>query len=78
MRGDQADNCQTLEVTLYETTGCTGMELEIGGGGGISSKRWTDLSDCDVYHGAPTNGGERNCAAVKVTGYSGQDRNYQY
>jgi hypothetical protein len=44
---------------------------------GISSKRWTDVRDCDHDHGAPTNGRGLNCAAVKVTGPSVHDRNWE-
>ncbi len=52
------------------------MELDRGGRG-IRSKRWTDVSDCDLDHGAPMNGRGLNCAAVKVTGPSVQDRNWE-
>jgi hypothetical protein len=72
--GRPGHNCQTPEVTLYQATGRAGMELDRGG---IRSKRWTDVSDCDLDHGAPTNGRGLNCAAVKVAGPSVQDRNWE-
>ena len=51
---------------LCQATERTGMEIS---GGGISSERWTDVSDCDIDHGAP-----RTVAGLTAPRYQATER----